>query len=30
MAYYVRSDVPSGRYIRTDVPEGRYLAHSAE
>lgn len=30
MAYYVRSDAPSGRYIRTDVPEGRYLVHSAE
>lgn len=30
MAYYVRSDAPSGRYIRTDVPDGRYLAHSAK
>lgn len=30
MAYYVRSDIPSGRYIRTDVPDGRYLAHSAK
>lgn len=30
MAYYVRSDNPSGRYIRTDVPDGRYLAHSAK
>lgn len=30
MAYYVRSDAPSGRYIRTDVSDGRYLAHSAK
>ena len=30
MAYYVRSDIPSGRYIRSDIPDGRYLVHSAE